>query len=523
MNKKPDQPLFIGNEWQYRSIFDAATDGLIVHDLETGLVVEANPAACLMHGFAHEEFIGLHLAVFIHPDSQHLFSDYTQAVQSDSLFDARILHVRKDGSTFYAEWHGTTFTYQGRSSLLGIVRDVSSRIQAEKSLHRHVETRTHEQEMLLAISHTLASTLELQPGLILDQLREIVEYSHGGLFALEDSTLVTLAMRGTPQLEQSSPFRIHLQGQETLATLFNGHHTIRIADVWSENPQAQFLRSLLEDGAAALLEGMQSWMWVPLAVKNRILGGIGVAHATLNHFTPHHADLALSVANQAAITMVNAELHGQAQALAVLEERQRLARNLHDAINQSLFSAGLIAEVLPRLWDQDQDLARRSLEDLRRLTRSAQAEMRALLAELRPSTLIDSDLDELLQLLGNALSGRIDIPVAVTVSGKVILPAEVQVAFYRVCQEALNNIAKHAKASRAEINLKQEGNIVELCIRDDGRGFDSRLTTSSGHYGLRMMRERAEAVGAQLSVTSQPGHGTELIIRWSNPSPEGFV
>jgi signal transduction histidine kinase len=320
-------------------------------------------------------------------------------------------------------------------------------------------------------------------------------------------------------LEQSSPLRIHLQGPETLARLFNGHHTILISDIWSEDPQAQFLRSLLDDGAAALLEGMQSWMWVPLAVKNRIMGGIGVAHAALNHFTPHHADLALSVANQAAITMVNAELYEQAQDLAVLEERQRLARNLHDAINQSLFSAGLIAEVLPRVWDQDQDLARSSLEDLRKLTRSAQAEMRALLAELRPSTIIDSDLDELLHLLGNALSGRIDVPVVITVTGEVLLPAKVQVVFYRVCQEALSNIAKHAKANRVEINLKQEGDVVELYIHDDGIGFDLDQTFS-GHFGLEMMHERAEEVGAQLSVTSQLDHGTELIIRWPKPSPD---
>jgi two-component system nitrate/nitrite sensor histidine kinase NarX len=217
--------------------------------------------------------------------------------------------------------------------------------------------------------------------------------------------------------------------------------------------------------------------------------------------------------------MVNAELYKQAQELAVLEEQQRLARNLHDAINQSLFSAGLIAEVLPRVWDQDQDLARSSLDDLRRLTRSAQAEMRALLAELRPSTIIDSDLDELLQLLGNALSGRIDIPVTVTVPGKVILPAEVQVAFYRVCQEALNNIAKHAKANQVEIDLMQEGDVVELHVRDDGQGFDPNRIVS-GHYGQKMMRERAEAVSAQLSIKSRAGHGTELIIRWIKPSSE---
>lgn len=98
--------------------------------------------------------------------------------------------------------------------LAGIVRDVSKRIQEEQNLHQRAETRTHEQATLLQISHTLASTLEFQPGLILDQLGEIIKYTHGGLFALEDSTLVTLAMRGTPQLEQSSPFRIHLQGRK---------------------------------------------------------------------------------------------------------------------------------------------------------------------------------------------------------------------------------------------------------------------------------------------------------------------
>jgi two-component system nitrate/nitrite sensor histidine kinase NarX len=517
--KSRNTPPFEEKEGQYRSIFDAATDGLIINDLETGLVVEANPAACAMHGYTREEFIGLQLTAFIHPDSQHVFSECIRAFQSDGVFDTRTLHVCRDGSTFYAEWRGTAFTYRDRPCLLSIVRDVSERIQAEQLLHQSVETRTHEQATLLEISHTLASTLELQPGLILDQLRKIIEYTHGGLFALEDSTLVTLAMRGTQQLEQSAPIRIHLNTPETLAALFNGHRPIRIADVWSDEPQAQFMRSLLDDGAAVLLEGMQSWMWVPLAVRGRIIGGVGVAETTKDYFTAHHADLALSVADQSAITMVNAELYGQAQALAVLEERQRLAQNLHDAVNQSLFSAGLIAEVLPRLWERDQEDARRSLEDLRRLTRGAQAEMRVLLAELRPSTLTDSDLGDLLRLLGNALSGRTNLPVAVTVTGEFILPAEVQVAFYRVCQEALNNVAKHAKASQVEIDLKQEGAVIELRIRDDGQGFDSEQAFS-GHYGLSMMQERAEAVGALLSITSQPGHGTKLTIRWTKTPPK---
>jgi signal transduction histidine kinase len=296
--------------------------------------------------------------------------------------------------------------------------------------------------------------------------------------------------------------------------LFNGLHPIRIADVWSDHPQAQFLRAFLEDGSTVMIEGMRSWMWVPLAVKSRMIGCLGVAHEKRSHFTSHHADLALSVANQAAITLVNAELYEHAQELAALQERQRLAQSLHDAVNQSLFSAGLIADVLPRLWDRDQAEARRSLEDLRRLTRAAQAEMRALLAELRPSALTDTDLGELFHLLGNAVSGRINIPVKVIVAPDVILPAEVQVVFYRVCQEALNNIARHANASRVEINLKDEGAAIELRVHDNGKGFDPEQILS-GHYGLSMMRERAEAVGATLTVTSRPGQGTELILRWT--------
>src|SRR5688572_18840958 len=516
MSQAPD--TWLTSEEEYRNIFEAVSDGLVIYDIGTDLVVEANPAACEMHGYTRQEFIGLNPAVFMLPESHVLFREHVRTAEPGSVFESLIVHIRRDGSPFHVEVRRSAINYRGRPCLLSVIRDVSQRIQTEKILSGNIEARMREQATLLAISHTLASTLEFQPGLILDQLREIIEYSHGGLFVLEDSTLVTLAMRGTQQLEQSAPIRIHLKTPENLAALFNGHKPIRIADVWSDNLQAQFLQSFLDDGAAVLLEGMRSWMWVPLAVKGRIMGGIGVAHEKQNYFTPHHADLALSVANQAAITMINTELYGHAQELAVLEERQNLARNLHDAVNQSLFSAGLIAEVLPRLWDRDQAEARRSLEDLRRLTRGAMAEMRALLAELRPSTLTDAELGDLLRLLANAFTGRTNIPAKVTVVGQGILPADVQVAIYRVCQEALNNVAKHAAASLVEITLRHNDAAIELSIRDDGQGFDLEHTTS-GHYGLSMMQERAEGVGARLSITSQPDLGTELSISWTQAPP----
>jgi PAS domain S-box-containing protein len=517
-NHNPSQ--YKEREQRYRSIFESANDGLVINDLETSLVIDANPSACRMYGYAHEEFVGLHPTSFIHPDSSPQFTKYVQAVQSKGVYVSQQVHLRRNGSPFYVELSGTVYIDQCHSYLLSVVRDVSQRVHAEQLLQKRVEARTREQFTLLEISQTLASALELQPGLILDQLRVIVDYTHAGLFKLEDSTMTALAVRGPQPLEQAMPFQIRLQSPDALTMLFNGQRSTRIADVHSADPPAQFLRSLLDDQASILLQGVQSWMWVPLIIKSRMIGAIGVAHTERNYFTAHDADLALIVANQAAITMVNAELYEHAHSLAALQERQRLARNLHDAVNQSLFSAGLIAEVLPRLWERNPEEGRQSLEDLRRLTRGAQADMRLLLAELRPSTLTDAELGDLLHLLGNALAGRTNIPIHVTVTGQEamqeqrVLPPDVQVALYRLCQEGLNNIAKHAGASQVDIQLQYATGEVELRIRDDGRGFDPEQTPP-GHYGLSMMRERATAMGATLSITSQPGHGTEIVIRWA--------
>lgn len=501
-------------EGLYWNIFIAASDGVLVTDLETGDVLAANPAAAAMHGYAPEAFLGLQLLSFVHADSQPDFARFAEVIKQGERFDALAQHVRQDDSLFSVEWRAVAFKYLGCACSLAILRDVSKRVRAEDRLQQRVGVRANEQTILLEISQTLASELDLQPGLILDQLGVLIKYTHAALFTIEDSTLVALAVRGIERLEESVPVRIRLDGEQSLQALFNGHHPIRIADVWSDEPLAKFLRTLLEDGASTMLEGAHSWMWVPLVVKGRLLGGIGIAHTASNHFTPHLADLAMTIANQAAVAMVNTELYEHAQELAALQERQRLARNLHDAVNQSLFSAGLIAEVLPRLWEKEPEEARRSLKDLRRLTRGAQAELRALLAELRPSTLTDTELGDLLRQVSNAFTGRANIQVDLTVRGGGSLSGDLQVAVYRICQEGLSNIAKHARASQVRLDLRYEPDQLELHLTDDGRGFDVAEQTPSGHYGLSMMRERASRVGAFLTVTSHPGQGTEIVLRW---------
>ena len=143
-----------------------------------------------MHGYSRQEFIGLPATAYIPRDGLQLFTESVQAVQSGSVFESPAIHVHRDGSPFYVEVRRTAFTYRSRPCILSIVRDVSERINAERLLHARVELHTREQATLLEISQTLASALELKPGLILDQLRVLVEYTHAELFVLEGSDLV---------------------------------------------------------------------------------------------------------------------------------------------------------------------------------------------------------------------------------------------------------------------------------------------------------------------------------------------
>lgn len=155
-------------ESKYRVIFDAVCDGLIITDLETGLVVEANPAAYFQHGCTRDDFIGQQLSFFIHPTSHKAFNEYILRFQSVGVFEARLLHTCQNGEPFYAEWRGTIISYLGLTCFLGIIRDVRKEIRPDQLPSWPVDTRKHELDTLLTISHILASTLELITGDLLD-------------------------------------------------------------------------------------------------------------------------------------------------------------------------------------------------------------------------------------------------------------------------------------------------------------------------------------------------------------------
>lgn len=261
-------------------------------------------------------------------------------------------------------------------------------------------------------------------------------------------------------------------------------------------------------------ERIRSFMYVPIIVDDQVFGIFNVSYTEPNAFDDEDLRLVLALAQRGASAIKNAYLYSQAQQAAMLEERQRLARELHDAVTQTLFSAGIIADILPRLWQKDPDEALRRISELRELTRGALAEMRTLLLELRPTALSETSLSELLHQLGEATVGRTRIPVNVSVEESCEIPPLVKVAFYRIAQEALNNISKHANASYVDVNMSCSPEDVSLTVRDNGRGFDTQKLLPD-NMGIKIMKERAEAVAAKLSLRSQVGTGTEISVTWA--------
>jgi signal transduction histidine kinase len=197
---------------------------------------------------------------------------------------------------------------------------------------------------------------------------------------------------------------------------------------------------------------------------------------------------------------------------AVTAERIRLARELHDGVTQTLYSAALIADVLPELWEANPAEGRQRLAELHQLTRGALAEMRALLVELRPNALVEAPLPTLLRQLTEAAAGRARVNIQLSVDGQCWLPPEVQMGFYRIAQEAVNNIVKHSQATHAMVTL-QLGETARLTVADNGAGFEPTAVTAE-HLGLKIMRERAEAIGAQCHIYSEPGEGAQVSVVW---------
>jgi signal transduction histidine kinase len=262
-------------------------------------------------------------------------------------------------------------------------------------------------------------------------------------------------------------------------------------------------------------EQVRALVHVPILISEQSFGVLTICFTRPRTVESDERRLLAAMARRAASAIENARFYDLAQASATMQERQRLARELHDAVTQTLFSASLIAEVLPRIWERSPEAGMARLDELRQLTRGALAEMRTLLLELRPQALLEAEMGELFRQLAEAMTGRSRVPVKFDITPGLELEPETKVAFYRIAQEALNNVAKHAHASRVDVSLTESDGQLVLCVADDGRGFDPKSIPPT-HLGLGIMQERAHQIGATLEIESEIGRGTRIVSRWSH-------
>ena len=379
--------------------------------------------------------------------------------------------------------------------------------ESYSSLEKKVANRTRELAIMNSILSVASRSLDIQE-ILEDSLKIMVEqmgFEGGAAFTHEsDSTVpVLLSQRNFEGVTALDLLKINpIISQINAADGQSMVTAIEITDLLDEKLRTQLAHS-----------GVQMLVNVPFSSKGRNLGLFILGKHEPGPLSPEELSPLSSIGQQIGVAMENAHLYEQAEQTAIAVERNRLARELHDAVTQTLFSASLIADVTPRTWRRNPEEGLQNLEELRQLTRGALAEMRTLLLEMRPESLERADLKSLITQLTDAFVGRVRIPLNLHINGDCELTHEVKMVFYRVTQETLNNIAKHSGARQVEVHLECQPGQMNLIIKDDGLGFEASSITPD-HLGIAIMRERANSVGASLRIASQPGQGTTVELGW---------
>jgi nitrate/nitrite-specific signal transduction histidine kinase len=376
-------------------------------------------------------------------------------------------------------------------------QELEALYRADAELHRHLSLAQVLQALVdIAVDIVQADKSAL---LVWDEAREelIVRFARG-----YQSTTIS-EMRFAP-------------GQGTVGCVASTGKPVAVKDAQAD-PRVSKKATITEP------EGIRSFMQVPIEIGGEVFGVFSADYTQPRAFGSDEKRLFLALAQRAALAIDTAQLHEKSQELAVIEERSRLARDLHDAVTQTLFSSSLIAEALPEMWESDPVEGRKLLRDLKQLSRGALAEMRTLLLELRPTALAETPLPGLLRQLGDAVTGRTGVPVRMSMNGHCCVAPDLHAALYRIAQEALNNIVKHACASQVTIDLNcipvsedqfgHQTTEVELRVSDNGSGFDPDQIPAD-RLGLGIIHERAQAVGARVQVQTQIDQGTTIVVAW---------
>lgn len=380
-------------------------------------------------------------------------------------------------------------------------------------LYEETRRREREAEALYRVGQQISSLLDIDK--ILDSVVESVRQLLGteaAALALIDERTEEIFMKATKGIRTDEFKSIRLQKGKGLAgRVIETGQPVKVEDY------AAYPSITHELDEVVRAEGLMAHLAAPIKMGGKVLGALYALEHRVHHFSDHDVSLLVGLASQAAIAIENARLYDQVQQLAILSERGRIAREMHDGIAQVLGYLILNSRTLAGLLAEGQVLrAAEELEKMRESLREAYNDVRASILGLRSSASIDKGLMpgllEYVEDFGYQTGVQAELVVK-DVEGIAFAPA-VETQLVRIVQEALTNTRKHAQASRAWVRIERDGDQAVVTVEDNGRGFEvSEDGDSAGHFGLGIMRERAESVGGSVEVESVAGQGTKVIIR----------
>ncbi|WP_051580199.1 PAS domain S-box protein [Pseudonocardia acaciae] len=495
---------------QYRQVFEATGDGLVITDLDATLV-RANPAFYRMHGFRPEELVGRHATSWTHPDYLEARTAYTAEVIAGERPRTQAVDIRKDGSSFPVQVNASTFTFQGRPHILGVVRDDTERSQAFSLLEKRLSALSTIAASL-PVSQALTETLDVITREVVAATPAVACSAY--VLDLDSGELRMFSGAGLPDGYREAIEQCWREGADPGSQAYFADEPLIVREAVRQIREMPMM--------APLHEVVKDVSWdtvavVPLASQSRRFGSVNAYYP--KDVEPSSGDIAFlrAVADQGAVAVENARLLTEAQSKAGLEERQRLARELHDSVSQALYGIALGARTARAVAEQSPDQLAEPLDYVLSLAEAGMTEMRSLIFELRPESLATEGLVAALDKRVAVLRTRHHLTVRATLCQEPELPLRLKETLYRIAQEALHNAVKHANAGHIDLRLRTTGEHVELEIGDDGVGFAPATEARPGHLGLQSMRERAATHRGTIEIESVVGAGTTVRARLPLP------
>jgi len=468
-----------------------------------GTIEAANPALTSILCARSRPFTGIPFADFVHEEDRPAAAD--TLLNLDAIDTPISFACRFRGFDDAVRWY--LWTLYPRIS--GVIHAVGKDITPYKEMEAKEAERNIFAEALLDIVFAINSSLALDQVLerILSNIGKAVAYEYVSILLVEADEAEVVGTQNKSADIQAPTLkgrRFSIQGDDYLRSMFHSHESIIVPEL--ERPPAWMVLSAadkLETGA---------FLGSPIVVESKVIGFLCVFSSKKEFFTPLHAQQLITFANQAGIAINNARLYEQAQSAAILRERQRMAQELHDAVNQDLFAASTYADLLPKAIRHKPETVPQYAAKISTLIRGAVDQMRMILIELHPDTLTNTGLEMLIRQLCSVFSRQTGISVDFKTNTQIILDEQAQMAVYRIAQEGLHNIAKHAHATQVRVSLLRSNHLLSLTIEDNGAGFDS-ATIKEVQFGIRNMRERARSIDADFYIKSEIGQGTKIQLR----------